>query len=101
MSRKPISTELWVLFLNDYDTHRDIGRAAARAGFNRVTVYRKMKSDSAFAAAVALIRRTPPPEPAPPPPPSAESTALLIHLLTIRGLARDTRQKTVIERNPQ
>lgn len=102
MSKKPISTELWVSFLNDYDIHRDIGRAAARSGFNRNTVYKKMKSDSAFAAAIALIRRTPPPEPAPAPPPSAESTALLLYLLTVKGIAeRPPREKYAIERNPQ
>ena len=94
---KPIPYYLWEQFLSDYETHRDIGRAAVRAGFNRNTVYKKMKREPEFAAAVARIQQMPPPEPAPPPPPSA----LLMHLPTIRGLARDTRQKTVIERNPQ
>lgn len=98
---KPIPYYLWEQFLSDYKTHRDIGRAAVRAGFNRNTVYKKMKREPEFAAAVARIQQMPKPEPVPPPPPSAESTARLMYLLTIRGLVRDTRQKYEIERNPQ
>jgi len=72
-----ISNEQWREFLSDYETHRDIGRAAVRAGFNRNTVYKKMKRDPAFADAVVRIQQMPKPKLTPTPRPPAESTALL------------------------
>ena len=98
---KPITPYQWGLFLGDYQTNRNFGRAAARAGFTAKTAYNKINADPEFAAAVALIRQTPPPEPAPPPPPSAQSTALLMYLLTITSIDRPPRPTYLIERNPQ
>jgi hypothetical protein len=96
---KPIRTEQWDLFLNDFHAYGDIGRAAVRSGFNRNTVYKKMKRDSQFAAAVALIRQTPLPEPIPAPPGLTNSQ--LLFLMQIKSVERPPLERYEIESNPQ
>jgi hypothetical protein len=93
---KPITMEQWILFLNDYDTHRNIGRAAARSGFNRNTVYKKMKRDPQFAAAVKMIQQTPEPIPAPP-----GLTNSQLFLVQIKSVETPPRLRYEIESNPQ
>jgi len=96
---KPIRAEQWELFLNDFRSYGDIGRAAVRSGFNRNTVYKKMKRDPSFAAAVALIQQTPRPEPIPAPPGLTNSQ--LLFLMQIKSVERPPRQRYEVERKPQ
>ena len=96
---KPITPYQWGLFLGDYQTHRNFGRAAARAGFTAKTAYNKIKSDPQFAAAVEMIKQTPPPEP-PPPPPGLTNSQLLF-LIQIRSVETPPRLRYEIESNPQ
>jgi len=96
---KSIRTELWELFLNDFRTYRDIGRAAVRSGFNRNTVYKKMKRDPSFAAAVEMIQQTPPPEPNPAPP--GLKGCQLLFLMQIKSVETPPRLRYEIESNPQ
>ena len=96
---KPIRAEQWELFLNDFHAYGDIGRAAVRSGFSRNTVYKKMKRDPSFAAAVALIRQTPPPEPIPAP--SGLTNSQLLFLIQIRSVETAPRLRWEIESNPQ
>jgi hypothetical protein len=96
---KPITPYQWGLFLNDFRTYRDIGRAAVRSGFNRNTVYKKMKRDPQFAAAVKMIQQTPPPEPNPAPPGLKNSQ--LLFLMQIKSVETPPRLRYEIESNPQ
>ena len=41
---KPITPYQWGLFLGDYQTNRNFGRAAARAGFTAKTAYNKINA---------------------------------------------------------
>jgi hypothetical protein len=96
---KPITPYQWGLFLGDYQTHRNFGRAAARAGFTAKTAYNKIKSDPQFAAAVEMIRQTPPPEPIPAPPGLTDSQ--LLFLMQIKSVETPPRLRYEIESNPQ
>jgi hypothetical protein len=96
---KPITPYQWGLFLGDYQTHRNFGRAAARAGFTAVTAYNKIKSDPQFAAAVEMIRQTPPPESTPQ---QIELTNTeLLFLMQIKSIETPPRLRYEIESNPQ
>ena len=96
---KPITPYQWGLFLGDYQTHRNFGRAAARAGFTAVTAYNKIKSDPQFAAAVEMIQQTPPPESTPQ---QIELTNTeLLFLMQIKSIETPPRLRYEIESNPQ
>jgi len=96
---KPITPYQWGLFLGDYQTHRNFGRAAARAGFTAVTAYNKIKSDPQFAAAVEMIRQTPPPE-STPQKIELTNTELLV-LMQIKSTDAPPRPTYELKRNPQ
>ncbi len=96
---KPITPYQWGLFLGDYQTHRNFGRAAVRSGFNRNTVYKKMKRDPQFAAAVEIIRQTPPPE-STPQKIELTNTELLV-LMQIKSVDAPPRPTYELKRKPQ